>query len=625
MQTNSYDWWNAQGDEISKRVFAAIGQIHESDSGRIQNNLRYLKLYTGKDNLQLQTTNHIQRVMQVRAAVKDFTKLQMNVIQSCIDTLHAKICKQKQRVRFLTDGGSWASQRKAMKADKFVFGTFHNLDVHNVNKKVTVDSYIWGSGFGHVYSKVKGKKVKLFCERVFPDEIVVDPEDGVDGNPRTLYRIKPVAADLLRKKYGSKVSAQIDMLSTDRSESGTFDSITQKILVAECWHLPDEDGEGGMHALCIDGATLHSEPWTRDKFPFAKQDYKWSPIGYFGQGVSDMLEGKQIDINRMLEYRRACLRRGANPRTYVERGSKVVDEELTNEINSIVHYSNTIPTQAVSPAYSGEVEGALQDTINKCFQECGISQLSAQSQKPAGLDSGKALREFSDIESERFQLAGQARQDWHVEVAHLLLEELAACKKKYGEDIEYEAMAYDKNSGFEKLSYSEFELQPNDYLIQSYPVSMFPKTPEGQLSFAQELAQSGLIEPEEALDLFDFPDTEKTTQRKISPLRLARQTVEKILDDAIYIGPEPYENVEKNYAVASEYYSQAKLLLIDEDRLDLLRKYMDDNMRLIIKKQQAQNPPQPTMVAPAQQLVQSQLAATPVAQAAPGQALANIY
>ena len=45
----------------------------------------------------------------------------------------------------------------------------------------------------------------------------------------------------------------------------------------------------------------------------------------------------------------------------------------------------------------------LDRLYNRSFEIAGISQLSAQSSKPSGLDSGRALREFSDIESERFQ------------------------------------------------------------------------------------------------------------------------------------------------------------------------------------------------------------------------------
>lgn len=623
MQAKTFEWWEQKGDDIARAVFDTVRQIHTNDTGRIYNNLRYLKLYTGIENIHLETQNQVRRIMYIRQQLEVITRMQLNVVQSCSDTLLAKICKQKQRVRFLTNGGSWTMQRRAMKADKFVFGMFHHLDVHNVNKKVTLDSYIWGSGFGFVSSRVRDRKVKLTLERVMPDEVVVDPEDAHNGSPRSLYRVRPVHLSVLKSAFKDKsgdIDAAVWRMQADRQSYTTFDSVTQKILVAEAWHLPDDDGDGGMHALCIDGVTLRSEPYERQRFPVAKQDYKWNPLGYFGMGIAQMLEGLQIEIDRLVEFRKKCLRLQANPKWLVPREGKVDPEQLTNEVGAQIDFSSTTPPQqVVYPAYAPEAEAALQDLYRKAYEEVGISQLSAASKKPEGLDSGKALREFSDIETERFQMAGQSRQDWHVDLSELLLEELAECKKKYGGRVQFEVLALDKESGLEPMTYEDFALEDKQYVIQPYPVSMFPKTPEGQLAFAEDLAKGGLMEPEEALDLFDFPDTEKKVRRKLSATRWAEKVVEAMLDDGKYRTPEPYENFDRNIVIAREYYSQAKLMEIDEEKLALLRKYIDDNYRL---KMKAEMPPAP--VAPAQALLNSQLAATPEAQAAPAAALPPI-
>jgi hypothetical protein len=45
--------------------------------------------------------------------------------------------------------------------------------------------------------------------------------------------------------------------------------------------------------------------------------------------------------------------------------------------------------------------------------------LSAAAQKPAGLDSGKALREYNDIESDRFMTIGQAYERYYLQLAKL--------------------------------------------------------------------------------------------------------------------------------------------------------------------------------------------------------------
>jgi hypothetical protein len=45
--------------------------------------------------------------------------------------------------------------------------------------------------------------------------------------------------------------------------------------------------------------------------------------------------------------------------------------------------------------------------------------MSASSQKPAGLDSGVAIREFQDIETERFALVSQNYEDCYISIEHI--------------------------------------------------------------------------------------------------------------------------------------------------------------------------------------------------------------
>ena len=51
---------------------------------------------------------------------------------------------------------------------------------------------------------------------------------------------------------------------------------------------------------------------------------------------------------------------------------------------------------------SAELLSERERLLGLTLQMPGISQLAARSMKPAGLDSGVALREYQDIEAERF-------------------------------------------------------------------------------------------------------------------------------------------------------------------------------------------------------------------------------
>lgn len=152
----------------------------------------------------------------------------------------------------------------------------------------------------------------------------------------------------------------------------------------------------------------------------------------------------------------------------------------------------------------------------------------------------------------------------------------------------------------------------DEYIIQPHNVSMFPQKPEGQLEFAQELAQAGIIDPADTLELLDFPDTSALISRRLAGGRFSRKVVETILDTGEYISPDPYEDHARNFQVARMYYDQGKLNNLDDARMELLRRYMDDNDRFI-KMAQPSAPPDALSGAP-QEMVQPPVQALPETQ-----------
>ena len=598
-------WWELQGEQAANALFAEINQITKHESTRMLSLLRYLKMYTGRDNMAVSTVDLVSRLRMINDVSKIVeTGLEYNVVQSAINTLHSKICKRKERVRFLTSGGDWELQRQAQRADRFIYGLFMDARVHEVNMKQTLDSYWSGSGFVHVYHKLQQGKLKICVERIHPAEICVDFEDAENGEPRTMRRIKAVPVEAVRNAF-PQLSGELDLaMARIQGESG-YDSVTKRILVAEAWHLPDDEGKGGKHILAIKNSILAEEEYTHSEFPIIKQDYLWAPFGYYGIGIAELLVTHQRELDQLVQYRQLCLKRGSNPRTYVERASQVDINELNNAPNAIVKYSGTMPVQETRPPYADHLARDIEEIFQKAYMEVGISQLSAASTKPAGLNSGKALREYSDIESERFQTAGQNRQNCHTDIARAMIREVQTIKKCIKNNVpgyrkaDKTILTYDREMGVEKFDLDDFDFIANEYLIQAHNVSMFPQKPEGQLEFAQELASAGLIDQQDALELLDFPDTQPVINRNLASQRYARKVIERMLDEVIFISPDPYEDHARNFSIASKYYNDAKLKGVDEERLSLLRQYMDANMALIKKAEQeaqmvqAQQQPQP--------------------------------
>jgi hypothetical protein len=386
-------WWEEKGEDSAKCLFAEIKDITQKDSSRLNTLMQYTKLYTGRDNVAVSTQDLISRLRLIQDVQKlVHTGLRYNVVQSTINTLHSKICKRKERVRFLTDGGSWEQQRASQKADRMIYGAFMDARVHEENMKQTLDSYWAGSGFVQVFHKIQNGKVRLCVKRVHPSEIVVSHEDSEDGSPNTLRRIKSVDAEKLIAAYPEHKDRIEHMQMSKSGSYMSYDYASRQVLVAEAWHLPNADGTGGKHVLAIENQILAEEEYTENEYPIIKQDYLWAPIGYYGIGVAEILQGHQREIDELLQYRQLCLKRGSNPRTYVEKSSKVDADQLTNAPNAIVEYMGTMPVQETRPPYADQLARDIEEIYQKAYMEVGVSQLSAASEKPAGLNSGKALR-----------------------------------------------------------------------------------------------------------------------------------------------------------------------------------------------------------------------------------------
>lgn len=608
-------WWELKGDDCARCLYDEVKAITSKDSPRLTALQRYNQLYTGRDNVQISTYDLVSRLRLISDVQKIVEgKLRYNVVQSAVNTLHSKICKRKERVRLLTSGGSWDERRNAQRGERMLYGLFMSARVHEQNMKQTLDSYWAGSGFVQVGHKIRDGKIDMCVQRIHPSEVVVDFEDSEDGEPKTMRRIKAVPVESLIKAYPA-LKDRIELLQVNRTGlMSSYDSLTRRVLVVEAWHLPQDDGTGGRHVLAIENAILEEEDFTDFEFPIIKQDYQWTPIGYYGIGIAEMLAGHQAELDGLLAYRQDCLKRGANPRTYIEKSSLVNKDQLTNDPNAIVEYSGTMPQQETRPPYADQLFRDIEDIYQKAFREVGISELAAASVKPAGLNSGKALREFSDIESERFQTAGQNRQNAHVDIARALIREVKRVNELAKSIPEYRAaqrkvMSYDREYGLETFDLKDIEMLTDEYIIQPHNVSMFPQKPEGQLEFAQELAQAGIIDPADTLELLDFPDTSALISRRLAGGRFSRKVVETILDTGEYISPDPYEDHDRNFQVARMYYDQGKLNGLDDARMELLRRYMDDNDRFIKMAQQGAPPAAPSQ--PPQEMVQQPVQALP--------------
>lgn len=583
-EQREFQWWKEK-ENAWKPLFAWVNEWDTKHAGVASSHVRNMRLYSNREVYKLSmaqyTLSSSADPLLANSAASLWTKpsrLSLNVAKACVDTMLSKIGKNKIKPMFLTTGGTLELRTRAQNLNKFLFGALWEAGAYEVMPLVLRDAFIFGDGF----CKVLRENGRVKFERILPDEILIDPIDGYYGCPRMMTHRRFVSRETL---IGMFPKYERDIRATKSATVAGYKGYSDAIVVAESWWLGDEAAPG-KHIIAIDGTTLFEEDYAAQSFPIRRFSYTPAPVGYWGSGIIEEITGIQIEINRLLLFIQEAQRMISHPRIWLEYGSKVNPRHIVNETGSIGYYAGQPPIFQAAQAVQPEVYNHLWQLYSKAFEICGISALSATSQKPAGLNSGKALEEYNDIETERFARTAQSWADFWIEMSYAIIDEIKKTPN-------YIVSSHSKDNGIEKLKWSDIALPRDSYVIQCFDTSAFPKTPAGRLAYIERLMQAGLIDPTMGQELLDFPDLEAYNRFFTGPLKLAFAVVEKALFQGEYIAPEPFFDLDTLQKVAQQAYSWALTVEnIPEKNLDLLRKMIDEVLAL------KPPPPAPTLPMP---------------------------
>lgn len=570
MYNDNKNWWEQKKGEAHDAVFSLIENIKIKQSGKSEENLRHLRLYGNAEVLGLRVGEFSKQ--------RSLQKLALNVIQMTVDTIVARLSKNKPKPMFITEDGDYTMKRQAKRLEQYCLGQFSALDLYEIGPMVLRDACVFGDGWLHWYFD----DGKIQCEKVFPEEIMVDEDEAIYGETRQIIRTKHVNKHRLSALY-PKFSGEIEKAGTVEN-SYMFDNLdTKMISVAEVYRLgtASKEYKDGRHSIVISTATLLDESWTRDYLPYTRM--QWNPrlLGYYSQGLAEMLTGIQVEINKLLMTIQQSMHLGSVPKIFVESGSKIVSSHLNNQIGTIVKYTGNVPTPGQLMRVPSELFVQLDKLYSRSFEQAGVSQLSTASAKPAGLNSGKALRDYHDIESERFAVHAQRYEEFYLDCARMIVK---LSRDEAAKDKTLKTTYLDKK-GLKKIEWSSIDLQEEEYVMRLYATNLLSDTPSGRLSDVNELMTLGLIDKRQAKSLLDFPDVEGVLSRENALAENVDLIIEKIIDDGIYTPPEDF--IDFSYALPQlqQAYLKYQNMGLEQDKLELLRQWIEDALLII-------NPPQ---------------------------------
>ena len=578
-------WWMLEGGDAADVISGTLNLIRDAQSFRATQWIVSSRLYGNLSPTTLAGVSFSKLAAQ-QPALRD--RISYNLVQSVVDTVVAKITRNRPKPLFLTSGGDYRKQREAKKLNAFLDGVFYENATHEIGTTVFRDASVWGDGFIHVFPKAN----RVCHERVMASEIFVDDVEALYGQPRQMHRVKQVDRQVLFDMFPDDAD-KIAGAKPSRTEEAGRSIVADMITVRESWHLASGPGaDDGRHCITIDGAVLgEMEPWPHQWFPFAR--VQWCPrlYGYWGQGLAEQLQNIQLEINKILWIIQRSFHLAGSFKVFIENGSKIVKEHLNNDIGTIVNYTGVPPQYVVPQIVSPEVFAHLQNLINKGYEQAGVSQLAASSLKPEGLNSGRAIREYNDIQQDRLHVPAKSYETMYMDVARL---SIGVIKMIAAEEKGYEVRVPGRKS-IERIEWKDIKLTDDDYVMQCYPVSSLPSDPAGRLATIQEYAQAGFLSPRQARRLLDFPDLDQVESLANAEEDYLTMVFDKIVDDGDYTSPDPLDDLAMSKQLCLEYYAKGKANNLREDRLELLRRYLEQINEI---EQAMMPPPVPQMPMP---------------------------
>lgn len=578
--TQGYKWWKAKSKgQLCEEILMTAAFLKEQQQYRYRQAAIYARMYS---NVSLFNYVGSSLNKMVTNSALPLDRPTMNVVQSCVDTKVARISQDQPRPVFLTDDGDYKERKLAKELNRFTMGEFYQTKAYEKGEQILRDCQIFGTG---VLKIIETLDNKVGLQRRLITELLFDHVEARIDAPRQMYEFALIDRSVLAEyfpEYKEQIATAEQAFPDNSADSNR--TVSDQVMVVEAWHLPSsKTARDGRHSIVCSSGCIFDEEYTKDKFPFVFLHDSNPVLGAWGQGVPERLMGTQIEINKLLITISRSINLVGVPRVFVEQGSAVTKTAHNNEIGGIITYKGMKPIYEVAPCMAPEVYAQLQRLVEYAYNQEGVSTMAAQSKKPAGLDSGKAIRENDDIQDTRFATLQKHWQTFFEDLSYQIMDKAMDIAREQGS---YQTVYPDKH-GAHTIDLPNIDRLKDPFVIQCFDSSSLPRDPAGRLQTVVEMAQAGMISSDEARRLLDFPDIEQIDKLQ----NAGEERIFKILDDIVeegkYTPPDSFIDRALAIKYTTQYYNLYAAGKLEESRLSKLR----DFMTAVMDFQNASQPP----------------------------------
>jgi hypothetical protein len=567
------------GEEAHLAVFADGERIARATRQRRMQDLYLACLYDDEE---------LASLVSGYSAVSAYTPQTMstNIVKRQVDAFVTKLAKNRPVPMGLTTGGNYGQQRRAKALSKFFEGVLDEVGFWETREQRLRDGALFGSGLAFNYRKGR----KFVHDRVFPWELEVDPREAMYGKPKTLRFKRYVdKLELIERfpDFEEQIREAQSKAEEDRWSLG-WDETCDLVLLRGAWRLPDNDaGKNGAFALCVSNATLELADYKRPYFPFSKFDVLPGLVGWRGQGIAKSLIGLQFEANSVgMRLQEQGYMTGSY--VFVEGDSGVETDTIDNGCLTVVRYQGTQPQFHTPNPWHPQLFDWYQNLRGRFpAEETRISEMAVRGEKPPGLDSGKAIRAWNQIDDEAYLPAGRADERDVINTCWQLFDLAEEIYSEKGDEKDerkpYTVRVEDRKHGrsvLEELAYDKVRLDREQFTLRVFPTSFLTGTPAERMQTVKELTEAGFLSQDEAISLLDFPDLQRVMNLRGAARRNIERLLEKLRDaddpKAEYEYPEPAWNLDLCKALALMGYLEAKLDGVPEANLRQILQFAID-------------------------------------------------
>lgn len=426
-----------------------------------------------------------------------------SVVRSCIDSLVSKISANKVRPYIHPVNGTFKSKQITRQVRQFFDVA---LDYMKAPEKI-IEAFRIACIFDTGYLFIDPFTFQL--KTLLPFTVgLFNMEAAYGDNKEAVIKMNNYPVSLLDDKYKKNVSSDY----------------CQYVMAIS---VIDHKAE-----IYINGSKVDETEYKPNRLPLVSIYYSKPTFGTRTYSLADALEGIQEQIDLISSKIAASAEMTAGNTTYVVEGSSLNAQDVNNRTGNVYTVkmpegSSSIPVLNVTPApFDPSWTNLLDSYINKAYEITGISKLSAQSKKPAGLDSGTALATLEDIESERFQTQLDGYINAYKDLAKLMIEVFPDEAVILPEDI-YNT-SYKWKDIKEYISLMRINFAADDALS---------KDPAQKLQQISQISQIGAIDINELLQQLDSTDLENAYKDSAAKINAIEKCIENSIEKGDYTIP----------------------------------------------------------------------------------------